>query len=225
MNIFDLKLLACISMILDHSIYIFPEISGIATNMLGRVAFPLFAFVAVQGYLHTSNFKKYMQRLIVFGLISQIPFMLFENLISGSTWLNIMFTLFLGLLSIFCLDKISNKFLATVCVFLLASLGYFIKVDYRWYGVGLLPLMFLTRNNKIAFSFSYVFYTLFYYFSMFIKFRFELIIPCLPYIFGSLFPLFLMLIYNGKLGKKLKYFYYWFYPAHLLVLYFISMFV
>lgn len=222
MTIFDLKLIACISMVLDHIKYAIPATSNVLTLYFGRLAFPLFAFIAVQGYLHTSNFKKYLFRLIIFGAISEIPFLLFVSIIPGGTWLNIMFTLFLGLLAIFCIDKLSNKFFGFVFAVLFAVLASVLKTDYGWYGVGLMVLIYVLRNHKVVFSFAYVLFTFIFYVVDYIGFSAGRFLYYLPYIICSSLPLIFMLAYNGKLGKKLKYFYYWFYPAHLLAFYLIS---
>lgn len=210
-------------MVVDHIKYAIPSTSGIITNYFGRISFPLFAFVAVQGYLNTSNFKKYLYRLTIFGIISQIPFMLFISIIPINFELNIMFTLLLGLLSIFSIDKIENKLLSIILSMSFVLLGILIHVDYSWYGVGLVLLIYLTRKNKLIFSISYILYTLFYCFYHYINFKFNLTILILPYIFTTTLPLIFMLLYNGKLGKKLKYFYYWFYPIHLIILYLLSL--
>ena len=223
MTIFDLKLIACISMLLDHIKYAIPATSNILTLYFGRLAFPLFAFIAVQGYLHTSNFKKYLIRLIIFGAISEIPFLLFTSIVSSGTWLNIMFTLLLGLLAIFCIDKFSNKFFGFVFAVLIAILASVVKTDYGWYGVGLMVLIYVLRNHKIVFSFAYVLFTLIFYAVNYTRFSPELLLHYLPYMICSTLPLIFMLAYNGKLGKKLKYFYYWFYPAHLLAFYLLSL--
>ncbi|MGN1299049.1 MAG: TraX family protein [Candidatus Scatovivens sp.] len=199
--------------------------NGIITLYFGRISFPLFAFIAVEGYLHTSDLKKYIKRLIIFGIISQIPFMLFRTLVSPGVHINIMFTLLLGILSICSIDKIKNKYFGSLIAILLIALGQVVKVDYGWFGVGLVLLIYLTKKNRVIFFTTYSIYVLLYYFITYIKMNFSLINFCLPYILMSVLPIFLMMSYNGKLGKKIKYFYYWFYPIHMIVLYGISKFI
>ena len=100
MSIFSLKIIACISMVFDHIKYAIPETTCFLTQYFGRMSFPLFAFLVGEGYSHTSNLPKYYKRLILFALISQIPFMLFRTLVGQWQMLNILFTLLLGLIDI-----------------------------------------------------------------------------------------------------------------------------
>ena len=105
MTSFVLKIIALISMVCDHTGYII--FGGFAfMNYIGRLAFPIFAFLITEGYIHTSNFKKYFSRLLIFAVISQLPYILLFN--NGFT-LNILFTLTLGLLTITVYEKINNK--------------------------------------------------------------------------------------------------------------------
>ena len=80
-------------------------------NYIGRLAFPIFAFQISQGYIHTKNLNKYVSRLALFALISQVPFTLFWFMITGEIiWiLNIFVTLLLGLIAILVYDKLSNS--------------------------------------------------------------------------------------------------------------------
>ena len=97
MSSFVLKIIAVITMFIDHLGYtIFGKFSYL--NYIGRISFPVFAFQISEGYIHTKNLKKYFLRLFLFAVISQIPFMLFHSIISDTFYLNIFFTLLLGLL-------------------------------------------------------------------------------------------------------------------------------
>lgn len=198
---------------------------GYLTLYLGRLSFPLFAFIAVEGYIHTSDLKNYIKRLIIFGIISQVPFMLFRSLIDKNFMINIMFTLLLGILAIFSFDKMKNKYFGLLISIALIIIGQVINVDYGWYGVGLVFLIFMTKKNKIVFCISYIIYILVYYFIGYIKLDFNFIRYYIPYIITSSLPIILILLYNGKQGYKIKYFYYWFYPVHMLVIYCVSKFI
>ena len=97
-------------------------------NVIGRIAFPIFAFQITEGYIHTKNLKQYFLRLGIFALISQIPFMIFLNSIGINKFtLNIFFTLILGLLCITIYDKSKNKSLGILLVLLLMILSELLK--------------------------------------------------------------------------------------------------
>lgn len=212
MTIFIIKIIACITMVLDHIKYVYEPSMNFATLYLGRISFPLFAFLLTEGYVHTSNLKKYINRLIIFGVISQIPFMIFRTYVGNWLMLNIMFTLLLGLIAIIIYDKIENKYISIPLVVLIIYCGKILQVDYGWYGVLLIFLLYLFKNHKVMLTITYVALVLIHYY----------LLNCLNlnYIFSiifTIFPIFIILLYNGKEGKKLKYFYYWFYPVHMII--------
>ena len=77
---------------------------------VGRLAFPIFAFMAVEGYFHTHSFKRYAQRMLVFAILSEIPF----DLMYGGTWFypvhqNVIWTLLIGLLGIRAMEAVREK--------------------------------------------------------------------------------------------------------------------
>lgn len=218
MTVFVLKIIACISMVLDHIKYAIPSTQNYVTIYFGRIAFPIFAFLITQGYIHTSDIKKYYKRIIIFALISQIPFMLFRTLVGEWKMLNIMFTLLLGLIAITIYDKLSKKYISIPICILIIILGKYLKVDYEWFGVALVFLFYIFRNNKILLSYSYISLVLvWFYFDGILKFSYTM------YFISYLIPLIFILLYNGKQGKKIKYFLYWFYPAHMIILYLIKL--
>ena len=203
-------------------------------NLIGRIAFPIFAFQISEGYLHTKNLKKYFLRLFLFALISQIPFMLFYSIYTDGFTLNIFFTLFIGLLTIFLYDKITHcsfqcikkeqvksflrYFLGFLTILLLGILAQTCHLDYGFFGVAIIFLFHLFRNNKIAMIVSFIL-------ACILKFG----IPCLEnfnlwYIGLTIFtilPIIFICLYNKKQGPKVKYLLYLFYPVHLLILYFL----
>lgn len=219
MTIFVIKIIACITMVFDHIKYAIPITENWITVYLGRVAFPLFAFLITEGYMHTSNLKKYIERLIVFGLISQIPFMLFRTLVGEWKMLNIMFTLLLGLLAITAYDKISKKYISIPICIVLIILGELLKVDYGWFGVALVLILYVFKKQKYILPFAYIVLLIaFFYYNKMLEFH-QIYIK---YFIGYLIPLIFIMLYNGKKGKKIKYFFYAFYPMHMIILYLIT---
>lgn len=115
MSSFVLKMIAVFSMCFDHFGYLFSAGNFSFYNLIGRLAFPIFAFQISEGYTHTRDLNKYFWRLFLFAVISQIPFNLFEYAFGFDLSLNIFFTLLLGLTAIFAYDKIPNKLVRTSC--------------------------------------------------------------------------------------------------------------
>ena len=133
--------------------------------------------------------------------------------------LNILFTLLLGLLSITAFDKLGKKYyLSFPIIAFFIILGKLLNVDYGWYGVSSVFLLYLFRNKKFWRILAFALLSLIYYYS-----RISNIHYIISYIF-TILPTILLLFYNGKLGKKTKYGYYIFYPLHMLILYLINYF-
>ena len=140
-----LHILAMAFMLLDH-LWATLFLSQEWMTCVGRLAFPIFAFMAVEGYFHTHSFKKYAQRMLIFALLSEIPF----DLMYGGTWFypvhqNVIWTLLIGLLGIRAMEAVREKgktwlylltcVAVTVLGFALGTLG---MVDY--YGMGVLTV-------------------------------------------------------------------------------------
>ena len=150
MSSFVIKIIAIITMLCDHSgDAILGQFSFL--NIIGRIAFPLFCFQIVIGYKHTKNVNKYLLRLFLFGLISQIPFSLFTYSYLGRfDLLNVYFTLALGLLAIYILDTSPKeyKLLAIILDIFLMIIAEFLQTDYGWFGVCLIICIYLFYNDK-----------------------------------------------------------------------------
>ena len=245
MNRNHLKVIACFCMFCDHAgLLLFPQAAFL--RWIGRLAMPLFAFFIGEGCLHTSNRKKYLRSLLLLGVFCQAVFAAEELFVtrrlsvsSGIWYFNILFTFSLAAALCFLFTDAKKSVLAvdrgpaarriaafvlgfcavaglTAAAWLLRRRGWSLYFDYGLCGV-LLPLsvtVFEDRRRKLAlFAAALLVYCVVY--------RLEM-----PYVWFSLFTVPLLCLYNGEGGsKKLKYMFYVFYPAHLGLLYLISLFV
>lgn len=216
MSSFVLKIIAIITMFIDHIGYaIFGHFSYF--NYIGRIAFPIFAFQISEGYIHTRNLKKYAFRLFVFALISQIPFMLFHSLLSPDFYLNIFFTLLLGIACIYLYDKSKYKFLAIIVSILIGLIAELTHCDYGFYGVAIILLFYIFKNSNIKSSIAFILATTIRYIIPVLKYGFY--DQYLYLLLATLIPVIFITLYNGKKGKDTKYLLYLFYPIHLLLIY------
>ena len=108
-NSFMLKLIAILGMTLDHLVIVFniqqPLWAKIMLFAFGGLTFPIMAFLLVEGYKHTSNFKRYALRLLLFAFITYIPYMWAMR----GFGLNVLFTLLLGLITLYLYDHMKNR--------------------------------------------------------------------------------------------------------------------
>lgn len=223
MSSFVLKMIALITMIIDHSGYvIFGNFSYF--NYIGRLAFPIFAFGISEGFTHTKNLKKYFIRLGLFAIISQIPYYLFISSISSDrVGLNIFFTLFLGLLGITLYDKCKNKFVGILFVVPICILAQFLNFEYSWYGILLIFGFYLFKKHKILMNlYTFSLISIYYYIEFFKHtFHYKFIILY----FSTLCSLLFINLYNKKKGKDSKYILYLLYPMQFLILYVINILI
>lgn len=219
MSIFVIKIIAMISMVLDHIKYAIPEFQNFATIYLGRIAMPLFAFMIAEGYVHTKDVNKYMKRIVIAAIVSQIPFMMFRYLTGDWLLLNILFAFVFGLFAIAIYDKLNNKILALAIDIALMIAAYFMKIEYGWYAVAMVLTFYMFRKNKILMSCMFSLLVLAYYAS---RGLFVLKIEAITYIVCTILPLIFILLYNGKKGKDTKRILYYFYPIHFVLLFLLS---
>ena len=234
MSSFAIKLIAIITMFCDHfGDAILGRFSVL--NIIGRIAFPLFCFQIVIGYKHTKNINKYIIRLLLFGIISQIPFSLFTySYVGRFDLLNVYFTLAFGLLAVYVLDVLPKKY-KLIGVFLdviLMIIAEFLQTDYGWFGVCLIICIYLFYNDtktditkneySITFFNNNILFTLVFFSLVVIKFSNYFVEGlynmAITQIIGTFFPIVFMFLYNGKKGHNMKYFFYTLYPLHLLIL-------
>ena len=223
-----IKMVGIITMLIDHigfallaRVFVFkalngeysPELYVVYTILreIGRLGFPIFCFLLVEGFGRTRNKVKYAMRLGAFALISEIPF---DLALTGSVmdfgYQNVFFTLLLGFLAMCVFDLVSRKRipkvlaitidLAALAAFMLAA--YILNSDYEYMGVLTIAVMYALRSHKV--------------WSM----AGGCAVLCLLSLneLPAFFALIPVALYNGKRGWRLKYFFYAFYPVHLFLL-------
>lgn len=142
-----LKLIAVISMTIDHvGALFFPGLS--LFRMVGRLAFPIFAYMVARGFERTRDKDKYLLRMGLFAVLTVWPFYAFSMILTGNgTYQNVLFTFFFALVSLRFLEKrqyILGFVLGIGPILILERVG--ITVDYGWYGVGVVILFYLLRE-------------------------------------------------------------------------------
>lgn len=220
MTSFALKLIACITMLIDHFTYIFIPFGSLwwVGRGIGRIAFPIYCFLLVEGFYHTSNRKKYLLRLLIFALISEIPFDLAFNGFPGADTArlmnsqNVMWTLCIGFLLMMAYEGLKIKYPWNSPVFLLLGVLYILafsglaailSTDYDFKGVLFILIFYLFRRKIIWIA---------------VGLAVVIALFSIPLELAALFSLLFIVFYNGKEGRKVKYVFYLFYPVHLLIL-------
>lgn len=171
-------------------------------RQIGRISFPIFCFLLVEGFFHTSNRQRYALRLTLFAFLSEIPFDLaFKGCILEFSYQNVMFTLLFGFLTIWGMEIIKEKYpvLSVLPAAAGITLGYYFHADYNWKGIVLILVLYL-----------------FYYYPLE-----KTIAGCLSLLWEApaCFAFIPLNMYNHEKGHGMKYFFYFFYPAHLLILF------
>ncbi len=264
MNTYQLKIIAIVAMLIDHiaAILISPYTNYwlyVSCRTVGRLAFPIFAFLIVEGFYHTSNVRNYLMRLGAFAVLSEIPYDLafyhsnfgidiitdirgmfvssesFASMLDRlSIGQNVFFTLFLGLALITFMDLTQEKYnqnnkkdiaisntiygLLTV-VFCLAA--YLLKTDYGIAGILIFIAFYLFRGSNLLLVIS-----IFVISGTLLSDSMNFFRTGNFYDIISVFATFAVIpiaFYNGEKGKSVKYFFYLFYPVHLLCLYLLTL--
>jgi hypothetical protein len=218
---FTLKMIAIVAMFIDHAGYLLFD-NFLLFRIIGRLTLPIMAFFITEGYRRTTNLKKYMNRLMVFAIISMIPFYLAFQL----TPFNILFNLLLGLIVLNITDKLSNNFLRLCVVIFFAYIAYIAGFDGIFTTVPLIYIIHRYRDNFkrmllysgcliLGICLYEVIFGILSYGHSFVPSIYTLIRPFM------LASFFFIRGYNGKKGRSIRYLFYVFYPAHLLLLYFL----
>lgn len=185
----------------DHFLDNWNEILAVdrVIRYIGRPAFPIFCFLLVEGFLHTRDVKKYAIRLGIFALVSEIPFDLALH-ITFFHWeyQNVFFTLLIGLLAIWFIrshgETLPVRILGLAAGAMAAEM---LHTDYGAFGVALIVLLYLLREHRV----------------------WQCLLGGLCCLWEWTAPLAFLPIffYNGERGRQPKWFFYWFYPVHLLL--------
>lgn len=141
-----LKLIACITMLIDHIGSAFVPVTML--RCVGRLSFPIFAFLIAEGSYHTKNPKKYALRMLFLAVLSEYPFEL--AFFGGYTPYrqNVMLTLLMGILALEVMKKCPNLLLKALSVIPFALVAEWMKADYGMEGVLVIALFALTRGMR-----------------------------------------------------------------------------
>lgn len=228
---FSLHIMAMLFMLCDH-------LWGTIVNgndwltCIGRLTFPIYAFMIVEGYLHTKDLKKYVKRLLLFAIISEIPF----NLAMGSSWFypihqNVLWTFLISIGLIHWNEKAKEKQrwkriligLASLCMGYIGGIITF--ADYYNAGIFMVLTFYFFRGNKWWHYLGQLLCMWYINCEMLGGFGYEIsLFGDTHFIARQGFALFALIpiwLYRGRQGyysKKLQLVYYWFYPLHLLIL-------
>ena len=218
-----LKMIAVVTMLIDHIAAVLLvkllivngtwELNGVYQLMrdIGRIAFPIYCFLLVEGFMRTGNVKKYLGRMLLFAFISEIPFDLaFAGKMFYWDYQNVMFTLFWGLLAMYVSQTVELKtdkwyvkwFIIALVWLAAAGVAEVMLTDYGAKGIGCICVLYLFRYVKGLQLLGGA-----------LAFTWEIPAP-LSFAFIAL--------YNGQKGRSMKHFFYGFYPVHLMVLYLVS---
>ncbi|MFD2306686.1 TraX family protein [Enterococcus termitis] len=230
-NAFHLKMIAIIAMLLNHigsgfHLNEYSEPLFFFTELVGKLTFPIMAYLLVEGFHYTRNLKKYALRLTVFWLISIYPFHLlfFQNYPFDPTEFvnNIFFTLLMGLLLIISYEKTKSTLLHVLLVigFSLAT----ILSDWQLIGVLLIFGFYRINNVTLKKTIPLLYTTAFLFILlMIVYFISPSSVPWYEFlsVFGILGTAPLLLAYNGQRGYSpnwVKWGFYLFYPLHMIIL-------
>ena len=214
-----LKLIAVITMLIDHTGYVFGAFPAFRTPLftalgetvtiyfilrkIGRLAFPIYCFLIGEGLRHTRNQIAYLARLLVFAVVSEIPL----NLMISGKWTclskqNVFFTLFLGALAIYCLQNLKNNLIKIPAMLAILAASVILKADYGTAGMVVILLIYVLREYPIV-----------------------QVLAGYPLLSGGVYSIAAFVpisMYNGKRGfikhPVVKYCFYLFYPLHMLLL-------
>lgn len=226
---FTLKLFACAFMLCDHiGVIFFPDL--VIFRIIGRLAFPLFAYFIAEGCRYTKNKLRRFLSVFILGVLCEIFYVLF----SGAYYGNILLTFSVSILLVYLLNTVKSAFskkswYAYIMLFAFVSAlcvvyAYceFVGLDYGFFGV-LAPVFCVLFDDMGSFTeklyrkLSRKTVSVFMLMLVLVMLSFSKSSP--DYQLWSLLSIPLLLLYNGERGKySMKYFFYVFYPVHLVLL-------
>lgn len=213
-----LKIIAVLSMVTDHCAYYLLDGNTWAYEVMrcfGRVAFPVFAFLVAEGFAHTRNRMRYFLSLLLFAVISEVPWYLLNGM-DGTH--NVMFTLTLGVAALTVFERLrEHRVLCSCSILLMAWLAAWLGTDYEWRGVLMITVFYLlgmAKNTPVTLRRM-----------LQLLFAFPLM---MHYgITGALLACAVIFLYDGTRGfihgNVAKYGFYALYPIHLFTILIITM--
>ena len=213
-----LKIIAMIFMTIDHAGVVLFDNNDILI-FFGRIAFPLYGFLLVEGYTHTKNKLKYFILILSLAFISEVIYdKVFYDYFIYLGNQNILFTLSIALICMYIYESNSRsligKIISILIVIYISILSEFLFVDYGFLGISLIFSYYLIRNLKNKKIF-YVLVTVIYLLLRILIYGFNIVS------LGVLLSIIPILLYNGNKGynlKIIKYIFYIYYPLHLIIL-------
>ena len=226
MSSFALHIIAMIFMLCDHMWATILDYEWL--TCIGRIAFPIFAFLITEGYIHTSNINKYIKRMVIFAIITEIPFNL---MVSASPIYpfhqNVLWTFVISLLTLKYLsfDNTKNIFKSILIIILAIIIATITMCDYFGAGVMMVVGFYIFRKSKLLQLLMMIYVNMI----LIQGYSYPIDIAGYTYYFPqqgfALLSLIFIWLYNGKQGyhaKWFKIFCYAFYPLHMLILYILT---
>lgn len=219
----NLKRIALLSMVIDHfavavlyqgvlknphlfsgQLFNFSQSLYGPMRILGRVAFPLYIYLLIEGFHHTSNRLNYFKRMTILCLVSEIPYDLaLTNKLFDWDHQNIFFQLICLMILFHFLEKFENQaWKKLLFLFPMMALAEFARIDYGMFGIIAGFIMFEAYGSRKREALS--------------------VVPAFLFSIQSIFVYFsglLIYFYNGERGRVNQQFHYWAYPAHLALFY------
>ena len=230
-----LKLTACLCMLIDHigatliygyyhqqSMALGRHVAGLwnlylCFRIIGRIAFPIFCFLLVEGFCHSHDRKKYGLRLLISGVLSELPFDLaFSGRLVDLSSNNVMLTLLLGLLMLSAMERATGFWKVAVILpfYLLAE---WLRTDYSGHGILIIAMLYLTREQPKELLLR----TLLFLPLLWFGFQIRLGSIRVPLELWGMLAIPWMACYQGRkktYRKAVQWLFYLFYPVHMLLL-------